>query len=78
MAKNMEITMSYGDINEDFYDALGDAYRDAVTIARRDEEMYKLWKDRLEYIYHEFSGFGWGMDDFITKEYYSLPWVLED
>ena len=73
-----DFTMSYGDINEEFYDALGDAYRDAVTIARRDEEMYKLWKDRLEYIYHEFSGFGWGMDDFITEEYYSIPWVLED
>lgn len=73
-----DFTMSYGDINEKFYDALGDAYRDAVTIARRDEEMYKLWKDRLEYIYHEFSGFGWGMDDFITEEYYSMPWVLED
>ena len=73
-----DFTMSYGDINEEFYDALGDAYRDAVTIARRDEEMYKLWKDRLEYIYHEFSGFGWGMDDYITEEYYSLPWVLEN
>ena len=73
-----DFTMSYGDINEEFYDALGDAYRDAVTIARRDEEMYKLWKNRLEYIYHEFSGFGWGMDDFITEEYYSMPWVLED
>lgn len=73
-----DFTMSYGDINEEFYAALGDAYRDAVTIARRDEEMYKLWKDRLEYIYHEFSGFGWGMDDYITEEYYSLPWVLED
>ena len=72
-----DFTMSYGDINEEFYDALGDAYRDAVTIARRDEEMYKLWKNRLEYIYHEFSGFGWGMDDFITEEYYSMPWVLE-
>ena len=73
-----DFTMSYGDINEEFYDALCDAYREAVTIARRDEEMYKLWKDRLEYIYHEFSGFGWGMDDFITEEYYSMPWVLED
>ncbi|MGN0324620.1 MAG: hypothetical protein ACI4DZ_16070 [Oliverpabstia sp.] len=43
-----------------------------------DEELYELWKDRLEYIMHEFSGFGWGMDDFIIGEYYSLPWIEED
>ena len=73
-----DFTMSYGDINDEFYDALGDAYHDAVTIVREHEELYKLWKDRLEYIYHEFSGFGWGMDDYITGEYYSLPWIEED
>ena len=73
-----EFTMSYGDINDEFYDALGDAYHDAVAIAREDEELYKLWKERLEYIYHEFWGFGWGMDDYITGEYYSLPWIEKD
>ena len=73
-----DFTMSYGDINEKFYDALGDAYHDAVAMASEDEELYQLWKDRLEYIYHEFSGFGWGMDEFITEEYDSLPWVVED
>lgn len=70
-----DFTMSYGDIDETFYDALGDAYHDAISIASEDEELYKLWKDRLEYIYHEFSGFGWGMDFYITKEYNSLPWT---
>lgn len=73
-----DFTMSYGDVDEKFYDALGDAYHDAVVIARGDEELYKLWKDRLEYILHEFSDFGWGMDDFIAGEYYSLPWIEED
>lgn len=70
-----DFTMCYGDINEKFYDALGDAYHDAVVIAGGDEELYRLWKDRLEYVVHEFSGFGWGMDDYITGEYYSLPWI---
>ena len=42
---------------------MGDAYHDAVIMASEDEELYQLWKDRLEYIYQEFSGFGWGMDD---------------
>jgi len=73
-----DFTMSYGDIDEEFYDALGDAYHDAVAMASDDEELYNLWKDRLEYIYHEFSGFGWGMEDFITEEYYSIPWIGEE
>lgn len=73
-----DFVMGYGDMDEEFYDALGDAYHDAVVIACGDEELYKLWKNRLEYILHEFSGFGWGLDDFITEEYYSLPWVEED
>lgn len=73
-----DFTMSYGDIDEDFYDALGDAYHDAVVIASGEEQLYKLWKERLEYILHEFSGFGWGMEDFIAGEYYSLPWIEED
>lgn len=70
-----DFTMSYGDINEKFYDALGDAYHDAISVVSEDEALYKLWKDRLKYIYQEFCGFGWGMDDYITGEYYSIPWI---
>ena len=73
-----DFTMSFGDINEKFYDALGDAYRDAVNIASQDEELYKLWKERFVYVLHEFSGFGWGMDEYIAGEYYSLPWIEDD
>lgn len=73
-----DFTMTYGDINEKFYDDLGNAYHDAVAVASEDEEVYRLWKERLEYIYHEFSGFGWGMDDYISGEYYSIPWIQED
>lgn len=72
-----DFTMCYGDIDEAFYDALGDAYHDAVIIASGDEQLYQLWKNRLETILHNFSGFGWGMDDFIAREYYSIPWVEE-
>ena len=73
-----DFTMSFGDINEKFYDALGDAYRDAVNIARQDETLYNLWKERFIYVLHEFSGFGWGMDEYIAGEYYSLPWIEDD
>ena len=72
-----DFTMSYGDIDEDFYKALGNAYHDAVIVASDNENIYMLWKDRLENILHEFSGFGWGMENYIAEEYYSIPWVKE-
>ena len=71
-------TMCFGDIDEDFYDALGDAYHDSVVIASENECLYQLWKDRLETVLHDFSGFGWGMDDFIAEEYYSIPWIEKE
>lgn len=70
-----DFTMSFGDIDEEFYDALGDAYHDAVVIASEDECLYQMWKVRLETVLHDFVGFGWGMDDFIAREYYSIPWI---
>lgn len=72
-----DFTMSFGDMDEDFYDALGDAYHDAVVVASGDEKLYQLWKERLETIVHEFFGFGWGMEEYITDEYYAIPWVKE-
>ena len=57
---------------------IGDAYHDAIVAAGQDEELYKLWKDRLESVLHDFAGFGWGMEEYIYEEYYSLPWIQED
>ena len=73
-----DFTLGYGDIDEDFYEVLGDAYHDAIVAAGQDEELYKLWKDRLESVLHDFAGFGWGMEEYICEEYYSLPWIQED
>ena len=70
-----DFTLDYGDIYEDFYEVLGDAYHDAVVAAGQDEELYKLWKDRLESVLHDFAGFGWRMEEYICEEYYSLPWI---
>ena len=70
-----DFTMDCGDIDEAFYDALADAYRDAIVAASEDEELYELWKDRLEGIFHAFDGFGWGMGEYISEAYYELPWV---
>ncbi len=39
-----DFTLGYGDIDEDFYEVLGDAYHEAIVAAGQDEELYKLWK----------------------------------
>ena len=70
-----DFTMTVGDMDEEFYDALGEAYHDAIVAASEDEELYKLWKDRLEGVLHAFDGFGWGMGEYISEAYYELPWV---
>ena len=72
-----DFTMSYGDIDENFYDALGDAYHDAVVVASNDEGIYEILKERLESVLAEFAGFGWGMEEYISDEYYSIPWIGE-
>ena len=51
-----DFTMSFGDIDEEFYDTLGDAYHDAVVIASEDECLYQMWKVRLETVLHDFVG----------------------
>lgn len=73
-----DFTMNYGDIDDNFYKALEDAYHDAIIIASKDEKLFDLWKDRLERILHDFTGFGWGMDEIISEEFYSIPWVDKD
>ena len=63
----------------DFLDICGDSkwYGDLALYFAECATDFTM-KDRWEYIYHEFSGFGWGMDDYITEEYYSIPWIEED
>jgi hypothetical protein len=73
-----EFTMCYGDIDDEFYDALGDSYHDAVVIAAGNKELYELWQERLEKVMDDMSDFGWGMDTYISDEYFSIPWVDEE
>ena len=59
------------------------ALLDALFLAR---EIYKNckplsnWREKgiRESVLHDFAGFGWGMEEYICEEYYSLPWIQED
>ena len=36
----------------------GDVYHNAIVATSEDEELYKLWNERLKSILHDFGGFG--------------------
>lgn len=73
-----EMTLSCGGMGQRFYAVLADAYHDAVEVVYEDEDLYHQWRKSLEFVLNVFLDFGWGMDDYIVNEYYSIPWVEEE
>ena len=73
-----EFTMNYGDMNDDFYEALLNAYYDATVAASNNKELYEMWKYRLKSILHNLEDVIWQIEDEIYEAYYSIPWALEE
>lgn len=73
-----EFTMTYGDMREDFYEALLNAYYDATVAASNNKELYEMWKYRLKNILHNLEDVIWQIEDEIYEAYYSIPWALEE
>ena len=64
-------TLSYGDIDEGFYDALNRMYQRAIEkILNLPEEQRGEFKDRLDEIMTSSSGIGWGYHDMLCDDYY--------
>ncbi len=63
-------TVSYGDIDEGFYDALNSMYRRAIEkVLTLPEEKQQGFRDRLEEIMTSSSGIGWGYHDMLCADY---------
>ena len=74
-----DFTLGYGDIDEDFYEVLGDAYHEAIVAKEvRMKNYINYGRTGWRVFLHDFAGFGWGMEEYICEEYYSLPWIQED
>lgn len=73
-----EFTMNYGDMSEDFYEALANAYNGATVAASNNKELYEMWKYRLKNILHNLEDVIWQIEDEIYEAYYSIPWALEE
>ena len=64
-------TLSYGDIDEDFYDALLDMYEYAIeTVLETPPDKQKDFQERLKAIMESASHIGWGYGDGLGDLYY--------
>ena len=64
-------TVDFGDIDEEFYDALNLMYRQVIqNILSLPEEQRGGFQERLEKIMTSSSGIGWGYHDMLSEDYY--------
>ena len=68
-------TLSYGDIDDDFYDSVLLMYEKAIqNVTELSTEAQKFFKERLHEIMESASGLGWGYYDGLRALYYeSFP-----
>ncbi len=66
-------TLSYGDIDEDFYDSLLDMYEYAIeTVLETPKEEQGAFQERLKEIMESVSHIGWGYGDGLGDLYYEV------
>jgi len=64
-------TLSYGDIDEDFYDSVLDMYELAIeTVQALPIDEQRIFRERLYEIMESGSGIGWGYSDGLSGLYY--------
>ena len=64
-------TLSYGDIDDDFYDAVLSMYEKAIlNVAELSPKDREIFKERLHEIMDSASGIGWGYYDRLRDSYY--------
>ena len=68
-------TLSYGDIDDDFYDSVLLMYEKAIqNVTELSPKEQKVFKERLHEIIESASGIGWGYYDGLRQLYYeSFP-----
>ena len=73
-----EFTNTNGDIDERFYDSMNSTYDKVIEECNKNEEYYKIFKDRLYGVIKDSSGLGWGYHDALCDSYYALDWLDDE
>lgn len=70
--KGTEITISYGDMYEQFYYSLECMYGDAVELLNKweDKNLIEKFRPRLKAVVTKTRGMGWGYHDTLSEIYY--------
>ncbi|UCZ54000.1 DUF6155 family protein [Bacillus shivajii] len=74
----VEFTVSFGDIDENFYGSMVNMYDHVVDKCIDNENYYQTFAKRLEDVVEDTGGVGWGFHDALTDIYYSIPYIMED
>jgi hypothetical protein len=65
-------TVDFGDMYDDFYDALNRMYQKAIDrVLSLPEERQSSFRERLKQIMISSSGIGWGYHDILSDDYYN-------
>ena len=62
-------TEDFGDINEQFYDSIMNAFENFCDYILKHHRLYTMFKERIEKYYENSRGFGWGYSDGISDIY---------
>lgn len=65
----VELTNEFGDIDENFYTSIENAYRTSLELMDKEGVLSKF-KDRASEIVEETKNIGWGFHDYLADVYY--------
>ncbi|MFB5679091.1 DUF6155 family protein [Paenibacillus terreus] len=72
----VDFTLTYGDIDERFYNSMVSMYADIIDILNEDEtaELFDEYEERIEAIMLKTDGIGWGFHDVLTDLHAQIRW----
>lgn len=74
-----DFTNTFGDIDMKFYDSMCSVYHTVIQAVNNheDDHLYQQFEGRLYSIVKETGGIGWGYHDYVSEQFFSIPWREE-
>lgn len=66
--QGVQYTLSYGDIDEPFYESIESVYEDSLDLIKQNN-LYDQFRSRCKKVMTDTNGMGWGFGDYIRELY---------